>query len=102
MRNSAQFPLRPRLSPRYKPTHGVVFADYLAGYSHWSYCDVDQLSGDLPLHVEATELADYDIFTYHFGDVFRLYLRGQFCAHRNAPEVNGLWAQCPQLSLIHI
>jgi len=29
--------------------------------------------------------------------VFRLYLRGQFCAHRNAPEVNGLWAQCPHL-----
>ena len=29
--------------------------------------------------------------------MFRLYLRGQFCAHRNAPEVNGLWAQCPHL-----
>ena len=23
----------------YKPTHGVVFADYLRGYSHWSYTD---------------------------------------------------------------
>ena len=34
---------------------------------------------------------------YHFGDVFRLYLRGQFAAHRNAPTINKLWAQCPHL-----
>ena len=43
------------------------------------------------------ELASYDIFTYHFGDVFRLYLRGQFAAHRNSRKVNMLWAECPHL-----
>jgi hypothetical protein len=81
----------------YKPTHGTVFADYLAAYSHWSYTDIDMLIGDLPLHIELDELASYDIFTYHFGDVFRLYLRGQFAAHRNSPKVNLLWAECPHL-----
>ena len=36
----------------YKPTHGTVFADYLADYSHWSYTDIDLLVGDLPLFLE--------------------------------------------------
>ena len=27
--------------------------------------------------MEQEELSKYHIFTYHFGDVFRLYLRGQ-------------------------
>jgi hypothetical protein len=81
----------------YKPTHGSVFAEYLREYSHWSYTDIDQLSGDFPLHIELAELRDFDIFTYHFGDIFRLYLRGQFAAHRNAPHVNSLWTRCPHL-----
>ena len=81
----------------YKPTHGTVFASYLSSYSHWSYTDIDMLIGDLPLHVELDELANYDIFTYHFGDAFRLYLRGQFAAHRNEDWINRLWAQCPHL-----
>lgn len=87
----------------YKPTHGVVFADYLQAYSHWSYTDIDILSGDFAQHIELAELRDYDIFTYHFGDVFRLYLRGQFCAHRNTPRVNQLWVGCPHLAsgLVH-
>lgn len=80
-----------------KPTHGVVFAEYLTRYSHWSYTDIDMLIGDLPLHIEREELEQFDIFTYHFGDVFRLYLRGQFAAHRNSEKVNALWAQCPHL-----
>ena len=84
-------------SPSTKPTHGVVFAEYLASYSHWSYTDIDMLIGDLPLFVELEELTRYDIFTYHFGDVFRLYLRGQFAAHRNTREINMLWAECPHL-----
>ena len=81
----------------YKPTHGAVFADYLKAYSHWSYTDIDMLIGDLPLYIDANELEEYDIFTYHFGDVFRLYLRGQFAVHRNLPWINVLWAECPHL-----
>ena len=47
----------------YKPTHGVVFAEYLTAYSHWSYTDIDMLIGDLPLFIELEELERYDIFT---------------------------------------
>lgn len=53
--------------------------------------------GDLPIYIELQELEDYHIFTYHFGDVFRLYLRGQFTAHQNSPLVNYLWAKCAHL-----
>jgi len=81
----------------YKPTHGTVFEEYLTAYTHWSYTDIDMLIGDLPMHIELEELVHYDIFTYHFGDVFRLYLRGQFAAHKNSPQVNLLWAECPHL-----
>ena len=82
----------------YKPTHGVVFAKYLASYSHWSYTDIDMLMGDLPLHVTESELSSQHIFTYHFGDVYRLYLRGQFAVHRNTPRVNRIWMACKHLS----
>jgi len=81
----------------YKPTHGTVFADYLAGYSHWSYTDSDVLVGDLPLHLSLEELTEYDVVTYHFGDAFRLYLRGQFSLHRNTPRLARLWTACHHL-----
>lgn len=56
------------------------------------------LVGDLPMIVEHEELAQYDIVTYHFGDVYRLYLRGQFASHRNVARVNRIWMQCAELS----
>mgnify|MGYP007078116558 CR=1 FL=1 len=84
----------------YKPTHGTVFADFLAhgGYTHWSYTDLDMVMGDLPVFIEREELQDFHLVSYHFGDVFRLYLRGQFTAHQNTPHVNALWTKCSHLS----
>mmetsp|Transcript_14807 Transcript_14807/g.36937 ORF Transcript_14807/g.36937 Transcript_14807/m.36937 type:complete len:288 (-) Transcript_14807:175-1038(-) len=55
------------------------------------------LIGDLPLFIEREELVEYDIFTYHFGDVYRLYLRGQFAAHQNREDLNLLWTKCEHL-----
>ena len=78
----------------YKPTLGVVFAEYLRPYSHWSYTDIDLMAGDLPLFLERSELEEYDLVTYSFGDYERLYLRGQFAAHKNTPQVNTLWTAC--------
>jgi len=78
----------------YKPTLGTVFAPYLTGYSHWSYTDIDLMVGDLPLFLDRTELTDYDVVTYSFGDYERLYLRGQFAAHKNTDKVNTLWTAC--------
>ena len=45
---------------RTRATPCQVFAEYLKPYSHWSYTDIDMLIGDLPLHIERSELADYD------------------------------------------
>ena len=62
----------------YKPAFGVVFEDFLTGYSHWGYCDLDMVLGNLPLFIEQAELASQDIVTYSFGDMDALYLRGQW------------------------
>ena len=53
--------------------------------------------GDLPMIVELEELEEFDVFTYHFGDAFRLYLRGQFAVHRNVAAVNRIWTECAHL-----
>ena len=37
----------PRLVAEYKPTFGSVFEDFLSGYSHWGYCDLDMVIGNL-------------------------------------------------------
>ena len=87
----------------YKPTLGVVFAEYLATYSHWSYTDIDLMVGDLPNFLDRAELRDFDIVTYSFGDYERLYMRGQFAAHRNTRKVSSLWMSCDFLNegLLH-
>jgi hypothetical protein len=48
--------------------------------------------------VERSELRDFDIFTYTFGDNTRLYQRGQWAVHQNNPKVNALWLACPELT----
>lgn len=52
----------------YKPAFGHIFADYLGGYSHWGYSDLDVVFGDLPRWIDEDEWRDYDVVTYGFGD----------------------------------
>ena len=72
-----------------------LHARYLTEYSHWGYCDLDMVIGNLPLFMEHAELAKEDIVTYSFGDVDALYLRGQWTMHRNARETSVLWKAAP-------
>ena len=46
----------------YKPTLGTVFADYLKGYTHWSYTDIDLMvsRSDLITSVEMRTMAVTD------------------------------------------
>lgn len=37
----------------------MVFEDFITGYSHWGYCDLDMVLGNLPYFVEAEELEKY-------------------------------------------
>ena len=83
----------------FKPALGHIFADYIAGYSHWGYSDVDILFGDLSRWITPDELSDYDIVTFSYGDQQRLYLRGQFTIHKNDPvKINQLWRKCDYLT----
>ena len=87
----------PRLVAEYKPAFGAIFAAHLKPYTHWGYCDLDMVIGNLPLFIERQEFSDYDVVTYSFGDQEALYLRGQWTLHRNVPWVAGLWKECAHL-----
>ena len=89
----------PRLVAEYKPTFGSVFASYLKAYTHWGYCDLDMVIGNLPLFIEQAELDSYDVVSYSFGDQEALYLRGQWTMHRNMHYVNTMWKGCPHLGV---
>ena len=82
----------------FKPALGHVFAEFLAGYTHWAYSDLDIAFGDLPRWITDEELRDFDVVTYGFGDQDRVYLRGQFTIHKNTAKVNQLWRDCEYLS----
>ena len=88
----------PRLVAEYKPAFGSVFGDFIAGYTHWGYCDVDVVFGNVPHFFEYSELAAHDIFSWGYGDQEALYLRGQWTVHRNADEVNQVWQRCAHLA----
>ncbi|CAM9225368.1 unnamed protein product, partial [Hapterophycus canaliculatus] len=83
----------------FKPALGWVFRDYLKKYSHWAYGDLDVFFGDLTKGwLEPSEMRNYDIITYSFGDQQRAYLRGQLTVHKSTPKVNHIWRNCPHLS----
>jgi hypothetical protein len=96
---SRQIQSLPYILVEYKPAFGHIFADYLKGYSHWGYSDLDVVFGDMSRWIDHDEWSDYDIVTYGFGDQDKLYLRGQFTFHRNDPVyINQLWRGCKYLS----
>lgn len=81
----------PQVLAEFKPTWGIVFADYIKQFSHWTYTDTDVVFGAL----DAFTSSEYDIETWSFeGDAGRLFLRGQWTLHRNVYHVNSLWTHC--------
>ena len=68
-----------------------------ANYTHWGYSDLDIVLGQLPRFIERSELTDYHIVTYSFGDQEAVYLRGQWTVHKNVAAVNGIWMGCDHL-----
>lgn len=58
-----------------QPALGFIYRDYLHAYSHWAFCDIDLLAGDLGRYLDHQELSDYDILTFSYGDQYRGYLR---------------------------
>jgi len=87
----------PRLVAEYKPAFGTIFEQYITDYSHWGYCDLDMVIGNLPLFIEHKELLTQDIISYSFGDMDAFYLRGQWTIHRNKHSISTIWKRCPHL-----
>ena len=85
---------KPYYLVEFKVAIGHIFAEYLTPYSHWAFGDLDMLMGDLVAWTEPEELSMYDIFTYSFGDQFRMYTRGQWTVHRNIERVNTMYRNC--------
>ncbi|KAL3919664.1 MAG: hypothetical protein SGPRY_005548 [Prymnesium sp.] len=56
------------------------------------------LIGNLPMYVERSELSDFDMVSYSFGDQEAFYLRGQWTIHRNSIAVSTVWKGCAHLS----
>ena len=75
----------PRLVAGEGFTFGSVFASYLKAYTHWGYCDLDMVIGNLPLFIEQRNQL-HDVVSYSFGDQEALYLRQG--SHRNMNYVN--------------
>ncbi|CAM9704783.1 unnamed protein product, partial [Ectocarpus fasciculatus] len=83
----------------FKPAFGWLFREYLTEYSHWAFGDLDVLFGDMRRGwLEPTELQDFDIITFSFGDQYRAYLRGQLTIHKNKVDVNRVWRRCSHLT----
>lgn len=92
----------PYVLVEFKPAYGHIFQEFISGYTHWGYSDLDIAFGDLPRWISPSdELREFDIVTYGYGDQNRLYLRGQFTFHKNSQETNNqIWRACEYLSKI--
>jgi hypothetical protein len=88
---------QPYILVEFKPALGSIFPDYLEGYSHWAFADLDILMGKLHRLATPNILHNFDIYTSSFGDNYRVYLRGQLTIHRNDAFINNLWRRCEHL-----
>ena len=71
---------RPNLVCELRPMFQFIFAAYLTQYDYVGWGDMDIIWGDTSSLIRYLK---YDIITVSFGDLNRLYLRGQFSIFRN-------------------
>ena len=62
----------------YKPTYGLLFADYLQDYAFWGHCDCDVVFGRLGHFITDDLLSSYD----------KLFMQGHCTLYRNSERVN--------------
>ena len=65
----------------YKPTYGLVFADYLKGYKYWAFGDLDVIYGNVLAYLNKIEYYNYD----------KINFAGHFCLMKNVPSMNVLF-----------
>ena len=75
----------------YKPVLGQAFSEELEGYEFWGFCDPDLVWGHIRSFATDSRLSDYDILTFRGRD----FISGPCTLVRNAPPLNGLYAESP-------
>ncbi|NPD16430.1 hypothetical protein HOY34_14615 [Xinfangfangia sp. D13-10-4-6] len=73
-----------------KPAYGAIFAEHLLGYSHWGFCDLDIIFGDLTQVYTDITLARYDVIS-----TLRNRLSGHLSIFRNTQELRELFREIP-------
>jgi hypothetical protein len=76
----------------FKPLYGLLFAEHLAGYTHWGYCDEDIFWGDIRKFITDEVLRDYDLIT-----ACRCCVVGQLTIFKNVPGVTDMIRAAPHL-----
>ena len=76
----------------FKPLYGLLFAEHLAGYTHWGYCDEDVFWGDIRKFITDDHLREYDLIT-----ACRCCVVGQLTIFKNMPGVTDLIRSAPHL-----
>lgn len=80
----------------YKPTYGLVFEDYLAGFDFWGHCDIDVIWGNIRKFLATDDiLASYDVISPR-----KKRITGTCNLYRNADEINRLFLSDHKFSLV--
>lgn len=62
----------------FKVAYGEIFKDYLINYTHWGYCDLDMIFGDLSNFITDDLLDGYE----------RIFTKGHLTIYKNSKKVN--------------
>jgi hypothetical protein len=78
----------------FKPTFGLVFAEYLRNYEFWGYCDADMLVGKFSHFFTHKNLEGYDLITASKGNP------GYMTLYRNSEKTNTLFQKSPDCKMV--
>lgn len=77
----------------FKPMYGIVFEEYLRGYSFWGYGDCDLIFGEaINDFIKERVIEGRDIVS-----VRKWWMTGPFCMMKNTPKVNELFLKARSL-----
>ena len=71
---------------QFRPMFSYIFRDYLVGYDYTGWIDIDTAFSNADLLSNLLHY-NFDIITLSMGDMYRLYLRGQFTLFKNTLDL---------------
>jgi hypothetical protein len=71
----------------FKPAYGVIFKEFINGYDHWGFGDIDVIYGNIRSFI-TPEILQSDVISARHD-----YLTGHFCLFKNCKKINALYTQ---------